>query len=86
MLVLSRIVAFVSRTGQTGHVDVIAVVAFSYAVSSAWFTSVLLTGSAAYRRGLTGVPVLLAGMFFPVTWTVWRVQDQRLLRIPRRAI
>ncbi|MBA3781113.1 MAG: hypothetical protein H0X12_04570 [Nocardioides sp.] len=61
--------------------DVVAVIAFSYLLGSAWFTSVFLTGLAAYRRGITVLPALLAGVFFPVTWTVWYLRAERQLSV-----
>ena len=75
------ITAFASLTGHTVAVDFVALVAISYVLGSAWFTCAFLTGLAAYRRGLNVLPVLLAAVLFPATWTVWHLQDERPLRV-----
>jgi hypothetical protein len=36
-----------------------------------------LTGVGAVRRGSLLRSAVLAGLFFPVTWTVWYVRDER---------
>ena len=38
---------------------------------------VILTSLGAHRRGLAALPASLAGLFFPVTWTVWYLRDER---------
>jgi len=41
---------------------------------------VVLTGVGARRRGQTALPASLAGVFFPVTWVVWYLRDERPYR------
>ena len=36
----------------------------------------VLTGLGAHRRGLAAPRAAVAGLFFPVTWTVWYVRDE----------
>ena len=40
----------------------------------------ILTGLGAHRRGLAIPLVVLAGLFFPVTWTVWYVREEHPYR------
>jgi hypothetical protein len=40
----------------------------------------VLTAIGAHRRGLTIPRAALAGLFFPVTWTVWYLRDQHPCR------
>ncbi|WP_248583064.1 hypothetical protein [Nocardioides sp. InS609-2] len=61
--------------------DVVAVIALSYLLGSVWFTCAFLTGVAAYRRGIAVLPALLAGVCFPVAWTVWYLRAERRLRV-----
>jgi hypothetical protein len=37
----------------------------------------VLTGTGQLRRGGGHATVLLAAVFFPITWTVWYVVDRR---------
>ncbi len=45
---------------------------------------VVLTGPGALRRGLAPLTASLAGLFFPVTWTVWYLRDERPYRRAHR--
>ena len=40
----------------------------------------VLTALGARRRGLTAPRAAVAGLFFPVTWTVWYVRDEHPYR------
>ena len=44
----------------------------------------VLTGLGAHRRGLAIPLVVLAGVFFPVTWTVWYLRDEHPYRRAHR--
>ena len=44
----------------------------------------VLTGLGARRRGLAIPLVVLAGVVFPVTWTVWYVRDEHPYRRAHR--
>jgi hypothetical protein len=44
----------------------------------------LLTALGAHRRGLAIPLAAVAGLLFPVTWTVWYVRDERPYRGVRR--
>jgi len=43
-------------------------------------TLVVLTGVGARRRGHAALPAMVAGVFFPVTWVVWYLRDERPYR------
>jgi len=46
----------------------------------------VLTGLGEHRRGAGVGWVLLAGLFFPITWVVWYVRDEHpFRRTARRA-
>jgi hypothetical protein len=60
------------------------VVVYAVILGSGWLALMLLTAAGARRRGLAVVPALLAGLFFPITWTVWYLRDERpYARTPR---
>jgi hypothetical protein len=40
----------------------------------------LLTALGAHQRGLATPLAVVAGLFFPVTWTVWYVRDEHPYR------
>ncbi|HYH10855.1 MAG TPA: hypothetical protein VD789_00775 [Thermomicrobiales bacterium] len=42
-----------------------------------------LTGFGARRRGAAAPSAVAAGLFFPVTWAVWYVRDERPYRRSR---
>jgi hypothetical protein len=44
----------------------------------------VLTGLGARRRGVATSRAVLAGLFFPVTWTVWYGVDEMPYRRRRR--
>lgn len=44
----------------------------------------VLTGIGARKRGVAISLALLAGLFFPVTWTVWYLLDEQPYRRRRR--
>jgi len=44
----------------------------------------VLTGLGAHRRGLAIPLVVLAGLFFPVTWAVWYLRDEHPYRRAHR--
>jgi hypothetical protein len=63
---------------RRGHiVGVIAVVGLALVLAGALLAVVILTGLGAHRRGLAALPAALAGLFSPVTWTVWYLRDER---------
>lgn len=39
-----------------------------------------LTGLGASRRGMDALPMLVAAVFFPVTWVVWYLRDEHPYR------
>lgn len=44
-----------------------------------------LTATGEHRRGHGIVLALAAGLFFPITWTVWYLRDEQPYRPVRRA-
>lgn len=44
-----------------------------------------LTATGEHRRGHGIVLALAAGLFFPITWTVWYLRDEHPYRNVRRA-
>ena len=52
------------------------VVVYALVLASAVVALMLLTSLGARRRGSAVLPAALAGIFFPVTWTVWYVRDE----------
>jgi len=42
----------------------------------------VLTGLGEHRRGARAPVVLLGGLFFPITWLVWYLKDEKPLRRP----
>jgi hypothetical protein len=53
------------------------VVALALALASAVVALMMLTALGARRRGSAVVQAAIAGIVFPVTWTVWYVRDER---------
>lgn len=45
---------------------------------------VCMTATGERRRGHGAVVALTAGLFFPITWAVWYVRDERPYRTSRR--
>lgn len=52
-------------------------IAFAFLLIGGLLALMTLTGLGAHRRGLAALPASLAGLFFPVTWTVWYLRDER---------
>ena len=52
------------------------VVAFELVLASAVVALMVLTALGARRRGSAVWPAAIAGIVFPVTWTVWYVRDE----------
>jgi hypothetical protein len=48
-------------------------------VMAAWLSLAVLTATGASRRGQRRSVALAAGLFFPVTWVVWYLIDERRL-------
>jgi hypothetical protein len=46
----------------------------------------LLTALGASQRGCTLPLSVLAGLFYPATWTLWYIEDEHPYRRNRRAI
>ena len=44
----------------------------------------VLTGLGEHRRGANAPAVLVAGLFFPITWLVWYLKDEKPFRRPSR--
>ncbi len=66
-----------------------AAIAVSLLLMVALLTLAMLTAAGARRRGRPWHIVLVSGMFFPATWTIWYVLDERpfsrLRRLPTRS-
>ncbi len=72
--------ALAPRRGHT----VVVIVAVALVLVGGLLALVILTGLGAHRRGWRALPASLAGLFFPVTWTVWYLRDERPYRRAHR--
>ena len=61
---------------------VVALVVVLLVLAAVPLTLLVLTGIGAHRRGLARPLAIVAGIFFPVTWTVWYLRDEHPYRRP----
>ncbi|MGO4200691.1 hypothetical protein AB4Z09_02825 [Rhodococcus sp. TAF43] len=60
-----------------GAPGVVGVVAAAGVVVVVWLVFAGLTSTGAHRRGQRPIPAAGSGLFFPVTWVVWYIRDER---------
>ena len=61
-------------------IDTCAVVILAVLALALVLALAVLTALGAHRRGSGALPSVVAGLFFPITWTIWYVRDEHPYR------